>query len=166
MPKPHFFTLAALLMMSSWAMAAPLACQSYGIVKDTGIDHVLSEQEIQQEQKNQRVGFHYKVECTYASPSLSEAYAAFLKNSTYGLGNRELPLVKQLPSKNYFKKTTQKGSDPEGLDDIEEEVSVKWLSKNKVRMEIAGMAMNWYQQNIEFERMGQSVKIVSKSYAP
>lgn len=166
MPKPHFFTLAALLMMSSWAMAAPLACQSYGIVKDAGIDHVLSEQEIQQEQKNQRVGLRYKVECTYASPSLSEAYAAFLKNSTYGLGKRELPLVKQLPSKNYFKKTMQKGSDPEGLDDIEEEVSVKWLSKNKVRMEIAGMAMNWYQQNIEFERMGQSVKIVSKSYAP
>ena len=42
MPKPYFFTLAALLMMSSWAMAAPLACQSYGIVKDAGIDHVLS----------------------------------------------------------------------------------------------------------------------------
>ena len=82
------------------------------------------------------------------------------------MGKRELPLVKQLPSKNYFKKNTQKGSDPEGLDDVEEEVSVKWLSKNKVRMEIAGMAMNWYQQNIEFERMGQSVKIVSKSYAP
>ena len=166
MPKPYSFTLAVLLMMSSWAMAAPLACQSYGIVKDAGIDHVLSEQEVQQEHKNQRVGFHYKVECTYASPSLSEAYAAFLKNSTYGLGKRELPLVKQLAPKNYFKKKKQKGSDPEGLDDIEEEVSVKWLSKNKVRMEIAGMALNWYQQTIAFERMGQSVKIVSKSYAP
>ena len=166
MQKPYYFTLAALLMMSSWAMAAPLTCQSYSTVKDAGIDHVLSKQEIQQEQKNQRVGLHYKVECTYASPSLSEAYAAFLKNSTYGLGNHELPLVKQLPQKNYFKKTTQKGTAPEGLDDVAEEVSVKWLSKNKVRMEIAGMAMNWYQQNIEFERMGQSVKIVSKSYAP
>ena len=91
MPKPYSFTLAVLLMMPSWAMAAPLACQSYGIVKDAGIDHVLSEQEVQQEHKNQRVGFHYKVECTYASPSLSEAYVAFLKNSTYGWASVNCP---------------------------------------------------------------------------
>ena len=37
MPKPYSFTLAALLMMSSWAMAAPLACQSYGIVQNVGL---------------------------------------------------------------------------------------------------------------------------------
>lgn len=167
MKKYSSLIWASLCLLPTLAMAqGQLHCQSYGLAQTEGIDHLLSQQEVQQETQKKRVGFHYKVVCTYSTPSLADAYTAFLNNEQYGLKNRELPLIAQLPTKNHTTHNEKKGSTPEGFDDVSEDVSFIWLSPNKVRMEIAGTDMNWYQHNIEFERTGKAVNIIGKWYAP